>query len=145
ALARGDGHSGLDRPVQADLARRADQALGTARWAPLVATSGRPERELRRLAEAWRLGGADALAAIDEPPWRADPPVMSAARDAVGAALRRYGAVAVRENRLTIPAIDVQLRLGRDGRWWRFEKRAGRWELAAPPALDADDLILSPL
>lgn len=145
AMARGDGDAGLALGAEADLARRAARALGTERWVPLVAASGRADRDLRPLAAAWRLGGADALAALVEAPWRADPLVMSAARDAVGAALNRYGAVAVRENRLTIPAIDVQLRLGRDGRWWRFEKRAGRWELAAAPADAAEDLILSPL
>ncbi len=145
AIARGDGHAGLDGSADADLARRAARAAGTERWAPLVAVSGRNDRDQRQLAGAWRLGGAAALDALTEPPWRADPLVMSAARDAVGAALKRYGAVAARENRLTIPAIDVQLRLGRDGRWWRFEKRGGRWELAAAPADLAEDLILSPL
>ena len=145
AFARGDGDAGLDRTPDADLARRAARAVGTERWAPLVTASGRTDRDLRQLAGAWRLGGAAALDALTAPPWRADPLVMSAARDAVGAALKRYGAVAARENRLTIPAIDVQLRLDRDGRWWRFEKRAGRWELAAAPADAAADLILSPL
>lgn len=145
AVARGEGDAGLDLPADADLARRAARALGTDRWAPLVEASGRSDRDLRQLGGAWRLGGATALAALTEPPWRADPLVMSAARDAVGAALKRYGAVAVRDNRLTIPAIDVQLRLGRDGRWWRFEKQSGRWELAAAPADAAEDLILSPL
>lgn len=145
AMARGDGESGLAAGAEADLARRAARALGTERWAPLLAASGRADRELRQLAGAWRLGGTAALTALTEPPWRADPLVMSAARDAVGAALQRYGAVAARENRLTIPAIDVQLRLGHDGRWWRFEKRAGRWEIAAAPADAAEDLILSPL
>lgn len=144
-VARGEGDAGLARQADADLARRAARAVGTDRWSAIVAASGRSDRDLRQLAGAWRLGGAAALDALAEPPWRADPLVMAAARDAVGAALKRYGAVAVRENRLTIPAIDVQLRLGRDGRWWRFEKRSGRWELAAAPADAAEDLILSPL
>ena len=144
-MTRGDGRADLTLDPDADLARRASGALGTDRWAALLAATGESDRALRHLATAWRFGGEAALAAIGDPPWRADPLVMGAARDAVGAALKRYGAVAVRENRLTIPAIDVPLRLGRDGRWWRFEKRAGRWELAAPPAMDPDDLILSAL
>ncbi len=145
SMTRGEGRSGLDRDADADLARRAAGALGTERWVPLLASTGQGDRALRHLALAWRFGGDAALDAIADAPWRPDPLVMAAARDAVGAALRRYGAVAVRDNRLTIPAIDVQLRLGRDGRWWRFEKRAGRWELAAAPATDPDDLILSAL
>ena len=145
ALTRGEGGADLALAPDADLARRASSALGTSRWMPLLAATGESDRALRHLATAWRFGGEAALDAIGDPPWRADPLVMGAARDAVGAALKRYGAVAVRENRLTIPAIDVQLRLGRDGRWWRFEKRAGRWELAAPPAIEPDDLILSAL
>ena len=145
AMTRGDGRADLALDPDSDLARRASGALGTDRWPAFLAATGESDRSLRHLATAWRFGGEAALAAIGDPPWRADPLVMGAARDAVGAALKRYGAVAVRENRLTIPAIDVQLRLGRDGRWWRFEKRAGRWELAAPPAVDPDDLILSAL
>lgn len=147
AMARGEADSGLQAGAEPDLARRAAAALGTDRWAHLSRAHGPggDARALSHLARVWRYGGADALGVVAEAPWRPDPLVMAAARDAVGAALRRYGAVAVRENRLTIPAIDVQLRLGRDGRWWRFEKRSGRWELAAPPADTADDLILSPL
>ncbi len=145
AMTQGDGRSGLADADTPDLARRAAGALGTDRWPHLAEQAGADAPALSHTAKAWRYGGEAALAALVEPAWRPEPVVMAAARDAVGAALHRYGAVAVDRNRLTIPAIDVQLRLARDGRWWRFEKRAGRWELAAPPALDPDDLILSPL
>ncbi len=65
---------------------------------------------------------------------------MAAARDAVVAAGAPGGAGGVDGNRLTLAA-GVQLRLGRDGRWYRFEKSAGRWQLATPPADDPDDLL----
>jgi hypothetical protein len=31
--------------------------------------------------------------------------------------------------------------MGRDARWYRFEKSAGRWHLAAAPADDPEDLL----
>jgi hypothetical protein len=45
----------------------------------------------------------------------------------------------VSNNRITGPGF--QLRLARDGRWWRFEKQRNRWEIAAPPAESPDDLV----
>jgi hypothetical protein len=35
----------------------------------------------------------------------------------------------------------VQLRLGRDGRWYRFEKSSGRWQLAAAGADEPEELV----
>jgi hypothetical protein len=36
---------------------------------------------------------------------------------------------------------DARVRLGHDGRWWRFIKQRGRWHLSDPPADDVDDLV----
>lgn len=47
-------------------------------------------------------------------------------------------------NRLTT-AGRVQLRLGLDARWYRFEKLAGRWQLGATPAEIPEDLLDPPL
>ena len=52
--------------------------------------------------------------------------------------------VQVDGNRLTT-AGRVQLRLGLDARWYRFEKLAGRWQLGATPAEIPEDLLDPPL
>jgi len=39
---------------------------------------------------------------------------------------------------------DTRVRLGHDGRWWRFAERSGRWELSAAPTDDVDDLVGDP-
>ncbi len=139
-LSRGEAGSGLDLDAPADLARRAAAALGTSEWDALCARSGLAPRELARRAIAWRHAGDDGLRVLDEARWRPPTTAMAAARDAVVAAGVPGGAVGVDGNRLTL-AVGVQLRLGRDGRWYRFEKSAGRWQLAAPPADDPDDLL----
>lgn len=138
---RGDpgAGAGLDLDEQVDLARRAARALGGDGWAELVARSGVSGRELAQRAIAWQHAGADGLRASAEPRWRPPPTTMAAARDAVASAAG--AAVRVDGNRLVLGA--TQLRLSRDGRWYRFDKQAGRWQLAAPPADEPDELVNS--
>ncbi len=90
------------------------------------------------MATAWKHAGRAGLAAIAERRWRSDPLVVAAAKQALAAAGAPVGRIRADRNTLTIG--EVQLRLGHDGRWWRFEKRSGRWDLSAPPADDPDDL-----
>jgi hypothetical protein len=72
---------------------------------------------------------------------RPSPAVMVAARQAVVGAGGGGRRVSVNANTVTLPD-GAQLRLGRDSRWYRFEKRSGRWELAAPPAEEIEDLVV---
>jgi uncharacterized Zn finger protein len=136
--------SGLSRDADlalgtdTDLARRADQALGTPAFAKLARRSGVDPRELARRGLAWRHGGAaglDVLGTSWEP--AADtsgdaPELLKAARavlrDATGAA------VSVSGNQVT--ATGIQLRLGRDLLWYPYALSDGRWEPAGPPQAD---------
>ena len=135
---RGDGTSGLHLSVEADLARRGAEALtrGDHERSPDLAAGS---ADLAHRSLAWRHGGEEGLAAIDEAPWRAPVAVMAAARSAVEAAGVSPSVLTVSNNRITGPGF--QLRLTRSGRWWRFSKRRGRWVVDAPPADEVEDLV----
>ncbi len=136
-LATGAGDGGLALSAEADLARRAAAVLGTSRFAHLAARSRTPERQLLRLATAWRYGGQGGLAVLG-PPW--DPPgeVIEEARTVV-AGLLRGQRVRADANRLS--GGDVHLRYGRDGCWYRCERRGGGWDVVAPPSSDPASLM----
>ncbi len=135
---RGEGTSGLADDHDTDMARRAASTLGTPGWDRLVEASGANRRRLARRAIAWRHGGAAGVRVLEEPPWRPDPRAMAVARGALVTAGAPPSQVKVRLNMLTVG--DLQIRLGSDGRWWRFAKRSGAWELDSPPAEEPDDL-----
>lgn len=137
---RGDGRAGLDLDLDADLARRGATLLGdTSAFAALARNVGVKPVDLARRSIAWRHGGVDALAVLDAGTWRPPDDTMADARVAVAAVLPTSDRVTVRANRIT--AGSVQFRLDESGRWWRFEKRRGRWEITARPADEADDLV----
>jgi uncharacterized Zn finger protein len=125
---------------QHDLARRAAAVLGTDAFDELSGRSGIKPRQLARLAIAWREGGADAVDVSTASPWRPSPEPLIAARAAVTEAGIDPRSVTVTANRVTIGGT-LQLRYGHDGRWYRFHKSSGAWELAAPPADDPADLL----
>lgn len=133
-----DGASlGLGLTPDQDLARRAAAGIGTNELDTLAQRSGVTPRALARRAIAWRVAGPDGLAALDEPRWRPDRHTMVAAREAVSAVSAEP--VRVDGNRLRVGG--VQLRLCRDGRWYRFAKQSNVWELDAGPADAPDDLV----
>jgi len=135
AAGEGDGSLNLDR--EADLARRAASALGTQRFARLAARTRTPERHLLRLATAWQHGGQAALDVLAES-WTPPVEVMEEAR-AVVAGLLKGQRVRADANRLS--GGDIHLRYGRDGRWYRCERRGGGWDIVAPPSADPVTLV----
>ncbi len=140
AQLRGEGGAGLDLDEDADLARRAATLGGRApALAALARVSGVAADDLDRLARAWDHGGAPALAVLGADPWRPPVATMAAARDAVVESLPAGARVHATANRITAGAL--QLRLDPAGRWWRFEKHRGRWDLTSPPADQPDDLL----
>ncbi len=122
--------AGLSLDTDADLARRAARALGTQAFGALAARSGVGERDLARQALAWRQGGLaglDSLHAEWDP--AADDPDAARLLTAARAALRaKTGAAqaAVQHNRVT--AGRLQLRLGRDLRWYPYARSDDGWE-----------------
>lgn len=135
---RGEGTTGLADDPDTDLTRRAASALGTEAWTRLVAATGTDARRLARRAIAWRQGGAAAAKAAEERLWQPGARVMASARQALVEAGAPASKLAARLNTLRVG--DVQIRLGADGSWWRFERRGGAWELSSPPAAEPDDL-----
>lgn len=137
---RGDSDSALGLGHAADLARRSADGLDLDALRPTVTDrTGRARGDLTHRALAWRHGGQAGLAVLDEAPWRPPVATMAAARAAVVDAGTSPSVLTVSNNRITGPGF--QLRLARDGRWWRFEKQRNRWEVAAPPAEQPDDLV----
>ncbi|POX49786.1 hypothetical protein C3489_24010 [Streptomyces sp. Ru71] len=93
-----------------------------ALYSSLASAAGRSPAELARAVAAWRQGGRDGLAVLEEP-W--DPPAgrFDRARPALLAA--DLPAFRPWRNRLTHPRGHVQLRLGRDGLWYAYESEPG--------------------
>lgn len=141
ALLQGAASSGLELTVEQDLARRAAALLAdgqagtdTPALTELARRARLPGRELLCRALAFRYGGVEGLAMLDEA-WDPGPvPVLA------GHAMLGPGATA-RRNRVTLG--ERQLRLGRDGRWYPFRKdRAGRWNPDGVPITPvADDEV----
>lgn len=130
--------SGLGLSADVDLARRAGRALGTPAFVKLAMRSGVGARELARQALAWRNGGLAGLEllhsewdpATEEPE---APELLRAARSALRD--KNDGAETVVEgNRITTGRL--QLRLGRDLRWFPYARSDGDWEPSGPPDPD---------
>jgi uncharacterized Zn finger protein len=129
--------AGLGLRAEADLARRAARALGTPAFGPMAARSGTGARELARQALAWRHGGPAGLDLLHGE-WDpiAEEPESADLLKAAGSVLRsKTGeAESVAGNRVT--AGRLQLRLGRDLRWYPYARSDGDWEPSGPPEAD---------
>ncbi|WP_443062386.1 SWIM zinc finger family protein [Streptomyces sp. NBC_00457] len=106
-----------------------------ALYSSLASAAGRTPAELARAVAAWRQGGLEGLAVLEET-W--DPPAgrFDRARPLLLAA--DLPAFRPWRNRLTHPRGHVQLRLGRDGIWYPYESEPGHddWWPRGTPDLD---------
>ena len=141
-LSTGAGDGGLGLGLGADLARRAASRLGgdsagLAAVVSLARRAGVDSKQLTAEAMAWQEGGPGGYDATG-PTWPADPDDLEAGREALRAA--GLSPVRARGNQLTAARAGVQLRLGRDGLWYRFRRGWSGWELAG--AGDADPSAL---
>ncbi|MEU8791446.1 SWIM zinc finger family protein [Streptomyces sp. NPDC048643] len=106
-----------------------------ALYASLATATRRTPSDLARAVAAWRQGGFDALAVLEEP-W--DPPAgrFDRARPLLLAA--DLPAFRPWRNHLTHPGGHAQLRLGRNGLWYAFESEPGQddWWPRGTPDLD---------
>lgn len=136
-LASGLGpDAGLNLDADADLARRADQALGTPAFATLARRSGLSGRELARRGLAWRHGGPQGLEVLCGG-W--EPGHVEGAPDLLKAgqvALRSVSGATVTLTGNHVTAGRLQLRLGRDLLWYPYAHSDGEWEPAGPPQAD---------
>ncbi len=130
--------AGLSLDADADLARRAARALGTPAFGTLAARSGVGERDLARHALAWRQGGLtglDSLHAEWDPV--ADDPDAARLLTAARSALRvKTGAAQADIQRNRVTAGRLQLRLGRDLRWYPYARSDDGWEPSGTPEAD---------
>ncbi|MFF7788583.1 SWIM zinc finger family protein [Streptomyces sp. NPDC007991] len=106
-----------------------------ALYSSLASAAGRTPSDLARAVAAWRQGGPEGLAVLEEP-W--DPPAgrFDRARPLLLAA--DLPAFRPWRNHLTHPQGHVQLRLGRDGLWYAYESEPGHedWWPRGTPDLD---------
>ncbi|WP_336206992.1 SWIM zinc finger family protein [Nonomuraea sp. LPB2021202275-12-8] len=90
--------------------------------------------------EAWRQGGIDGLDVL-ESAWTPPRQVLARAQALLesGREGERPVAVEAWRNRWTLG--DLQLRYGRDGRWYPFERRGDEWWPAGQPERDPSVLV----
>jgi hypothetical protein len=110
-------------------------ATTRALYSSLASAAGRTPAELARAVAAWRQGGLEGLAVLEEP-W--DPPAgrFDRARPLLLAA--DFPAFRPWHNQLTHPRGHIQLRLGHDGLWYAYESEPGHddWWPRGTPDLD---------
>ncbi|MGW5195241.1 SWIM zinc finger family protein [Kribbella sp. NPDC004138] len=129
-LASGDANLALT--YQQDLARRAADLLGTPALADLAHRADMSARELTTWATAWHHAGPGGLAVTADAPHDVDPDALT---DAVAALPN----ATVEANRVT--AGKLQLRLGQDNLWYRFDQSFNDWTLTRRPTPDPQDLV----
>lgn len=131
-LASGDGDGGLNLTFEQDLARRAAKALGTPDLADLAHRAGISSRRLTSWAVAWREAGPGGLTVTLDDPVTVSPDVLTEALEALPNAT-------IEANRVT--SGKLQLRLGPDNLWYRFNQQFNDWTLSGPPSPDPKDLL----
>lgn len=122
-LLSGHAEEVLGLSVEEDLARRAARLHDVT---ALAAAAGLPARELTRWAISWREAGRGGLSALRDV-WQ---PPRGRLAEALAELDDLPGETKVWRNRLTRG--DVQLRLGHDGRWYRFAHTRLGWLPAGP-------------
>ncbi|MEU4192569.1 hypothetical protein AB0E69_11755 [Kribbella sp. NPDC026611] len=131
-VASGDGDGGLGLTFEEDLARRAADLLGTPELADLAHRAGVPARQLTSWAAAWHQAGPGGLAVTIHTPTDTDP-------DTLKEALAVLPEATIDANRVTTGKL--QLRLGPDNLWYRFDQHFNDWTLTRPPSPDPTDLL----
>lgn len=127
-----DAGLGLDQDC--DLARRAERVLGTPLFGLVARRSGTDARDLARQALAWRHGGLPGLELL-RASWdpAADEPNATDLLKAAGAVLRAKTGEPGTISGNWVTAGRLQLRLGRDLRWYPYARSGGHWEPSGPP------------
>ncbi|MGX1885211.1 SWIM zinc finger family protein [Streptomyces sp. NPDC055287] len=131
------------QPVEAELTAEQDAVRlaaggpGPQITARLASGSGRQRADLALAVRAWQYGGRAALAVLEEE-WSPEPEALARARTRLAEAWEEgeRPQLRARSNRWTVVGADVQLRWGRDGRWWPYRKERGRWAPAGPADQD---------
>lgn len=127
---------GSELSFEEDLARRAAAADPDV-VTELADAAQVPVRELAIWAQAWREAGRGGMAVVREA-WRPElAPLASAKADLAESGLP--GEPKVWRNRITHGGL--QLRYGRDERWYRFVREGEGWRLDGPSSSRPADVI----
>ncbi|GAP49199.1 SWF or SNF family helicase [Streptomyces azureus] len=140
-----EGHvAGTDLSVSEDAVRLAAGEPGREVADRLAEGSGRGREGLAAAVRAWRHGGTAALSVLDEE-WKVEGETLARARAALESAwdADERPELRARGNRWTVVGAPVQLRLGRDGRWWPYHRERGRWLPAGGAAQDPATALTS--
>ncbi|MCO4696440.1 hypothetical protein LRR80_02498 [Streptomyces sp. RO-S4] len=107
----------------------------------LRAGCGRPADELDRAVAAWRTGGRTALEVLERS-WTPTGQQTGQARTglAVGWA-DELPPIDIDGNHWTVTGRGLQLRLGRDGRWYPYRRRDAAWWPAGPSHADPAEAL----
>ncbi len=135
ALAPGHERSpmGDELSLWQDTVRLAASGAPAGVAARLTASCGGDRTRLARAVRAWGHGGPAALSVLEDE-WTPGAEALARAGAQLAAAWEGDTAPVLRasRNRWTADGTDVQLRYGRDGRWWPYRKEGGRWQPAGP-------------
>ncbi|MEU9480588.1 SWF or SNF family helicase [Streptomyces sp. NPDC048191] len=133
-LLRPGPRDGTSLTAAQDAVRLACEAPCDAVVERLAEGSGRGREGWAAAVRAWRVGGPAALAVLDEE-WQVDGVALARARAALETAWETDERPPFHRsaNRWTVRGEEVQLRLGRDGRWWPYRDEAGCWLPAGGP------------
>ncbi|MFE5867192.1 SWF or SNF family helicase [Streptomyces roseifaciens] len=137
AEALATGHEGTpvagELTLWEDAVRLAAAGADDRVTARLAAGCGREQAELAQAVRAWEYGGPASLAVLEEE-WTPEGEGLARARARLAGAWEEEQAPQLRavRNRWTAVGTSVQLRYGRDGRWWPYLKEGGRWLPAGP-------------
>ncbi|TQJ86431.1 SWF or SNF family helicase [Streptomyces sp. SLBN-31] len=144
-------HTGTEQPGSAEELTTAQDAVRLALGGPVEAVadrlaqgSGRDREGLASATRAWEFGGAAALAVLEEE-WAVSGETLTRARDALERAWEDEERPSLRSvgNRWTVVGAPVQLRLGRNGRWWPYREERGRWVPAGGASRDPATALAS--
>ncbi|NIY70738.1 SWIM zinc finger family protein [Streptomyces malaysiensis] len=150
AEALAPGHA--TTPVPAALTVWEDTVRLTAAGPPgpiaarLATGCGRDRTDLARAVRAWEHGGAAALSVLEDE-WTPDAEALARARAQLAAAWEEDGQtprLRATGNRWTVVGTDLQVRYGRDGRWWPYRRERGRWWPAGPAGHDPAGALAMP-
>lgn len=136
--------SGLAASPVADLARRGATRPEALR--DLAASAGVTPGRLAAWAEAWRVGGDDAVTVLAEPEsWSTDQSALDAGRELLVELGLARRSVALNYDSLLM-ASTVWLVIGPDGRWYRLHGQGKHQDLrlGAPPSADIRDVVDPP-
>ncbi|MFJ4877021.1 hypothetical protein ACIP93_17630 [Streptomyces sp. NPDC088745] len=132
-------------PLALDAARDAVRIAAThpdpRAAARLREASGAPER-FDRAVRAWRFGGPAGLDVL-ETSWTPPRQDLARARTTLAAdwAQDELPALEVTDNRVTLGGRGLQLRYGRDDRWYPYQQEGGTWWPSAAPHPDPADAL----